>query len=51
MSALNNKNVPEGILSIIDKDNPPKVNKVKKRCLILSPTVNAGLEPENKIYV
>ena len=49
MSALNNKNVPEGILSIIDKDNPPKVNKVKKRCLILSPTVNAGLEPESKI--
>ena len=49
MSALNNKNVPEGILSIIDKQNPPKVNKVKKRCLILSPTVNAGLEPESKI--
>ena len=49
MSALNNKNVPEGILSIVDKDNPPKLNKVKKRCLILSPTVNAGLEPESKI--
>ena len=49
MSTLNNKNVPEGILSIVDKNNPPKLNKVKKRCLILSPTVNAGLEPESKI--
>ena len=49
MSSLNNKNVPEGILSIADKDNPPILNKVKKRCLILSPTVNAGLEPESKI--
>ena len=49
MSSLNNKNVPEGILSISDKNNPPKLNKVKKRCLILSPTVNAGLEPESKI--
>ena len=49
MSSLNNKNVPEGILSIADKNNPPKLNKVKKRCLILSPTVNAGLEPESKI--
>ena len=47
--SLNNKNVPEGILSIVDKENPPKLNKVKKRCLILSPTVNAGLEPESKI--
>ena len=49
MSSLNNKNVPEGILTIVDPDSPPKVNKVKKRCLILSPTVNAGLEPESKI--
>ena len=49
MSSLHNKNVPEGILTVIDPDNPPKVNKVKKRCLILSPTVNAGLEPESKI--
>ena len=49
MSSLNNKNVPEGILTVIDPDSPPKVNKVKKRCLILSPTVNAGLEPESKI--
>ena len=49
MSSLNNKNVPEGILNIIDKNNPPKVNKIKKRCLILSPTVNAGLEPECKL--
>ena len=49
MSSLNNKNVPEGVLSIADKDNPPILNKVKKRCLILSPTVNAGLEPESKI--
>ena len=47
--SLNNKNVPEGILSIVDKEHPPKLNKVKKRCLILSPTVNAGLEPESKI--
>ena len=49
MSSLNNKNVPKGILTIEDKDNPPKLNKIKKRCLILSPTVNAGLEPESKI--
>ena len=49
MSSLNNKNVPEGILTISDSENPPIVNKVKKRCLILSPTVNAGLEPEAKI--
>ena len=49
MSSVNNKNVPEGILSIADKDHPPKLNKVRKRCLILSPTVNAGLEPESKI--
>ena len=49
MSSTNNKNVPEGILSIADKNNPPQLNKVKKRCLILSPTVNAGLEPESKI--
>ena len=49
MSSTNNKNVPEGILSIADSQNPPILNKVKKRCLILSPTVNAGLEPESKI--
>ena len=49
MSSLTNKNVPEGVLTIEDPDNPPKLNKVKKRCLILSPTVNAGLEPESKI--
>ena len=49
MSSLNNKNVPDGILNIKDKDNPPKLNKIKKRCLILSPTVNAGLEPECKL--
>ena len=47
--SLNNKNVPEGILTIVDPANPPKLNKVKKRCLILSPTVNAGLEAESKI--
>ena len=47
--SLNNKNVPEGILSIVDKNHPPILNKVKKRCLILSPTVNAGLEPESQI--
>ena len=49
MSSFNNKNVPEGILTIVDKDNPPKLNNVKRRSLILSPTVNAGLEPEGKI--
>ena len=49
MSSLNNKNVPEGILTVVDPDSPPKLNKVKKRCLMLSPTVNAGLEPESKI--
>ena len=47
--SLNNKHDPEGILTIADPSNPPKLNKVKKRCLILSPTVNAGLEPESKI--
>ena len=47
--SLNNKDVPEGILTIADPANPPKLNKVKKRCLILSPTVNASLEPESKI--
>ena len=49
MSSLNNQKVPKGILSIADKNNPPQLNKVKKRCLILSPTVNAGLEPESKL--
>ena len=49
MSALNNKNVPEGILTVVDPENPPVLNQIKKRCLILSPTVNAGLEPESKI--
>ena len=49
MSSLNNKNVPKGILTIVDKDNPPILNKIKKRYLILSPTVNEGLEPECKI--
>ena len=49
MSSLINKNVPEGILTVVDPDSPPKVNKGKKWCLILSPTVNAGLEPESKI--
>ena len=49
MSSLNNKDVPEGILTIADPANPPKLNKIKKRCLIVSPTVNAGLEPESKI--
>ena len=49
MSSLNNKDVPEGILTIADPANPPKLNKIKKRCLILSPTVNAGLDPESKI--
>ena len=49
MSSLNNKNVPEGILTVADKNNPPQLNKIKKRCLILSPTINAGLEPESKI--
>ena len=47
--SLTNKNVPEGILTISHPDSPPILNKVKKRCLILSPTVNAGLEPESKI--
>ena len=49
MSSTTNKNVPKGILTIVDKDNPPRLFKLKKRCLILSPTVNAGLEPESKI--
>ena len=49
MTSLNNKDVPEGILTVADPNNPPKLNKVRNRCLILSPTVNAGLEPESKI--
>ena len=44
-----NQNVPKGILTIVDPNSPPKLNKVRKRCLILSPTVNAGLEQEGKI--
>ncbi len=47
--SLTNKNVPKGILTIVDPESPPKLNKVKQRCLILSPTVNAGLEHEGKI--
>ena len=43
-----NKNAP-GILGISHPDFPPQINKVKKRCLMLSPTVNAGLEKECKI--
>ena len=34
---------------MINPNNPPKLNNVKRRCLILSPTVNAGLEPESQI--
>ena len=47
-SYLNNKDLP-GILTISDPEHPPELNEVKKRCLILSPTVNAGLEPESKL--
>ena len=47
--SLTNKNLPKGILTIEDPNSPPKLNKVKQRCLILSPTVNAGLEQEGKI--
>ena len=43
-----NKNAP-GILGIFDPDFPLQINKIKKRCLMLSPTVNAGLERECKI--
>ena len=43
-----NKDAP-GILSISNPKSPPQVNKVKKRCLMLSPTVYAGLERESKI--
>lgn len=43
-----NKNAP-GILGIFNPDFPPQINKIKKRCLMLSPTVNAGLEKECKI--
>ena len=49
MSFYNNNIVPEGILTVIDPNNPPKLKKVRKRCLILSPTVHAGLEPESQI--
>ena len=47
-STITNKNAP-GILSISNPDSPPQLNKVKKRCLMLSPTVNAGLERECKM--
>ena len=43
------KNIQDEILNITDPAHPPILNKVKKRCLILSPTVKAGLEPEGKI--
>ena len=43
------KNIQDEILNITDPSHPPILNKVKKRCLILSPTVKAGLEPEGKI--
>ena len=43
-----NKNAP-GILGIFNPDFPPQINKIKKRCLMLSPTVNAGLERECKM--
>ena len=43
-----NKNAP-GILGIFNPNFPPQINKIKKRCLMLSPTVNAGLEKECKI--
>ena len=49
MSSTCNKNVPDGILKISDPNHKPILNDVKNRCLILSPTVNAGLEPEAKI--
>ena len=29
MSYLNNKKVHEGILTVVDVNNPPKLNKVK----------------------
>ena len=34
---------------MIDPNNPPKLNNVIKRFLILSPAVKAGLEPESQI--
>ena len=43
-----NKDAP-GILSISNPKSPPQVNKIKKRCLMLSPTVYAGLERECKM--
>ena len=43
-----NKEAP-GILSISNPKSPPQVNKIKKRCLMLSPTVYAGLEKESKM--
>ena len=46
---LTNKNDKKKILTIVDTETTPKLNKVKQRCLILSPTVNAGLEHEGKI--
>ena len=47
--SFNNIEEPKGILSISDPTVPPELNEVKNRCLILSPTVKAGLEPESKI--
>ena len=35
MSSLNNKDVPEGILTIADPANPPKLNKIKKKLIII----------------
>ena len=47
--SFNNYKVSEGILKLIDPNNPPKLNNVIKRFLILSPAVKAGLEPESQI--
>ena len=47
--SFNNIEEPKGILTISDPTIPPELNEVKNRCLILSPTVKAGLEPESKI--
>ena len=47
--SLINKEIPREILTLSDPANPPKLNEVSNHCLILSPTVNAGLEPESSI--
>jgi hypothetical protein len=47
--SLINKEIPREILTLSDPANPPKLNEISNLWFILSPTLNAGLEPESSI--